>query len=945
MTFAPDIAQRMRAYLDEVGSHLADRPTALRADLLRQLESHLCEALRQRGGDNPTPADLDAVLAEMDPPDSYRLPTPDTTGDAPAGPWQTPATPPPATCPGRRGDTKWFALALTFLLLNGWGVWHLASRPNGTNPGASAAKLHRQPLQALAAGLVSYNDQDAAAVLKITFNAAPSTPSLRDAITVWRDANRTEPVAWQPVGDVTSASALIQTTSRVDAGERLVIAVAAGLAAADARVTGTAAEQQLAVDIADFFGLREIEPHSPALEPCRAVVSLGKPVDLREDVGTFVSSQPPIPLDITYHYAGCTVSGDFEPGKVYALTLRKGLRAADGTTLAADVTRRVVFPDRAPTVTVPANGRYLSPRGALDVPLLAMNVRECALALRRVLPGNVLFFANRTADAYTDGSDLAAALAAPAVTNRVALPESPNKEHAFRVNLRQLAGAEPRGVYLLSATYPTSRRETDTVNQLVVVTDLGITAKTARDGVLVWVNALRTAQPLADVTVVLHARNNQELGRARTDAQGLAFIACAASAAPELAPTLVIASQGDDLSYLTLDEPVPVEGRGGDPYLGDGYDAFVFSDRGVYRPGETVHAKALVRNRELTPPRPFPALFRVVRPDGKVFREFPVTLDATGAAELAAPLPDYLPTGRYTIKLVLPGTAKLLGETSVALEEFVPPQIAVSLAKLPNAVTATDTVDVAVSARHLFGRPAADLPVSASVYLHDVSFTPDGWKGYAFGDAEKAGIRQSTQLGDSRLDANGQAHFTLAPCGARPAAAALEATLCATVTDAGGRTVAVYGNTRVDVYPFYVGLKPARAGGHVKIGEPLSIAVAAVTPDGRARQPAAPLLATVERVHWTSVMKRSDGRYAWHSERVKTRVGTPQTVVLKEGLGSFAFTAEQTGEYLVTLTDPFSGTSTSLPLFAAAANAEWVDWARDKPAQAQLSLDRPEYAP
>ena len=95
--------------------------------------------------------------------------------------------------------------------------------------------------------------------------------------------------------------------------------------------------------------------------------------------------------------------------------------------------------------------------------------------------------------------------------------------------------------------------------------------------------------------------------------------------------------------------------------------------------------------------------------------------NARGAAEFALELPPYLPTGRYALRLVMPGTFTELGGAAVALEEFVPPQIAVTLAKLPERVKADEKLPAQVAARHLFGRPAAGLMASASVYLraHD----------------------------------------------------------------------------------------------------------------------------------------------------------------------------------------------------------------------------------
>lgn len=965
MTFAPEIARRIGAYLDAVDACAGGRPADVRADLRRQLESHVCEALRRRAGDAPTAADLEAVLAEMDPPDSYGPADAEPAG-IPGGsracaaargesseasfgdePWRRAAD---AQGRGRpRGERKWFLLAVCFLLLNGWAVWRLVGdRPTGARlasvagalPPATPAAARLQPLRLLAASQAAYDGASRTAVLRLSFSAAPAAPQLGTAVRLSRDEAARIPVSWEPVGAIGSPEVLIRTAEPVESGDHLVVTVGRGLVAADGATPASDAEQRMLVPVVNAFRIGSLETRSPSFEPACVQVAFGKPVDLAE-AAPFVSVQPPVRFDVASWWSGCTLAGDFQPGTRYTFTFRKGLRAADGSKLAEDAERQAVFPDRAAAVTIPAEGAYLSPQGSLNVPVLAVNVQACEVALRRLRPENVVFHANGLGG-IGDLSD-------PAVTNLVRLPARPNREHKFYVNLRTLAGGRPAGVYGLDVTLrqppPRPWYDDGRSERLVVVTDLGLSAKLGRDGVLAWVNSLAAGRPAGGAEVVLHARNNMELARGRADGDGLVFLPCRRDAPPEQQPSLVIARLGDDLSYLKIGG-IAVEGTQGDPYLGEGgCEAFLYADRGIYRPGETAYIEALVRDGRLEPPAPFPVLLRVCRPDGRVFRDLPATLSPRGAAGFSVELPPYLPTGRYDVQLVMPGTFRPLGRVGLALEEFVPPQIAVALDPLPARTNAGAKIEARVSARHLFGRPAAGLVASADVYLHDAPFRPDGFRGYTFGDAEKPSFRRSVPLGETRLDADGRAVFAIPPAGAVRPAGALRATLSATVQDSGGRPVSGHASTFVDAYPFYVGLRPEGGGRRAAVGRPFALDVAAVAPDGRAFQPDAPLLAAVERVEWTSVLRRENGRYAWQSERAKIKVGEPSKVALRDGAGTFAFTAPLAGEYVVTLADPFSGASSSLSLHAAAAGTQWVDWDRSQPARAKLVLDRESYAP
>ncbi len=162
-------------------------------------------------------------------------------------------------------------------------------------------------------------------------------------------------------------------------------------------------------------------------------------------------------------------------------------------------------------------------------------------------------------------------------------------------------------------------------SRLLVVTDLGIAARVFRGGALVWVNSLRTAEPAAGAAVTVFARNNQVLARGTTDERGLAQLEWPADeeigAVPDHGGT-------GGRPVLRGSEPARAwsraKGSAGARYPGAGeVEAAVFSDRGVYRPGETVFMQALVRDGQMRAPEPFPALLRVRRPDGRIFQDIP----------------------------------------------------------------------------------------------------------------------------------------------------------------------------------------------------------------------------------------------------------------------------------------------------------------------------------
>lgn len=1024
---------KVQAYLDAVAAQTAGRGEAARRELLQDLERHILESLERAGEGDPTPERLDAVLASMDPPESYGAGAEETTAaSAAAGAGCCGG---PAAARRGRGADRWFLLALAFLCVNAWGVWRIAGRraaeaapavvfsaeegvaltnkaplvwtftsamrpPAGGLPPVAfrppltglfewrtTRELTFAPSQPWTAGrayeaelsdlLVSESgspvgerlrrsrfrtaplallgavrksvEPDRSLVLELRFNA-PVRPAVAEDYVRLQLPGGKQTVSCRRIGDAVSSAVLLRTGPVMR--DSAVLTVRRGLPPAEGEI-GLAEEwsQEIAATT-ERLTFHRLRPASPAFEPCSVQVLFDDVIDPATAAGR-IAIDPAVKVTSQqldgWQDKGLALSGEFEPGRTYRLTLRAGLAGIGGARLPEDVTRTVLIPDRERSIAIAEEGQYLSPAGALTVPLSLMNVRKCDVYARPIPPQNLVFHAMREASRYShhygsDPDDHAEGLTAPAVKKTYELSDVRNREQRLAVRLPDLVEGAPRGAYLVSVESPNLR----SAHRVVYVTDLGLSARIAGHQALVWVNSLRTAKAAAGAEVVLYGQNNLPLAHGVTDADGTALLTFAPPA-PESAPFLVTAALGPDLSCLSLHGTEVAEDAEGVPsgraFLADRNEACVFTDRGVYRPGETVHAKALVRNRALEAPAAFPVVFRVVKPDGRLFREIPAMLDARGAAECEVRIPDYLPTGRHQVELSLPGTGTPLGSTTVAVEDFVPPQIEVKVVPPAGRVPASEAVAFTVKARHLFGRPAAGLSLTAGITFKPVAFASVRWPGYRFGDDTRPFERVYQPLGQEALDDEGAASFEKSAEAEWRPPAALEAVMGATVMEPNGRTVTASTSVPVDLYPHYIGLKPSREGGHLRVGERAGVAVAVVRPDGAATDPGAPLKVVLASQKWVSALRRDpDGTYRYRSDRVTTVV-REDTVRTAKGVADYAFTLPASGEYVLTVRDPVSDSAGSLHLFAAAADETWVDWSKENPESVGLSADREIYAP
>ena len=142
-----------------------------------------------------------------------------------------------------------------------------------------------------------------------------------------------------------------------------------------------------------------------------------------------------------------------------------------------------------------------------------------------------------------------------------------------------------------------------------------------------------------------------------------------------------------------------------------------------------------------------------------MYRDLPVEPDAFGAVSAEVKLPEFLPTGRYSLELAMPGTFTVLGETSVALEDFVPPQIRVDVQSATERGFVGDVSTFSVKSSYLFGRAAAGLKAKGAITFRAAPFAPPQWAGWQFGDEEKTFKPVYRQLGAQTLDEDGAAEF------------------------------------------------------------------------------------------------------------------------------------------------------------------------------------------
>ena len=561
-------------------------------------------------------------------------------------------------------------------------------------------------------------------------------------------------------------------------------------------------------------------------------------------------------------------------GTRYAVTVRSGLPSADGETLQSEVRLDIYVPDRAPFVGFQSDAYVMPATLTGGVPITSINASSAHIALYRIgdrgLAATVRsgVFLNAL-NAYS-AADVAAQQGEKLFEGDVDLAPGPlNDLVTTSIPVTDIMGAPEPGAYVLTARARSTAGEEwrDLATQWFIITDLGLSTVSGTDGLHAIVRQLSTAAPEAGVSLKLVAVNAEVLGEATTDAAGLAlFDPGLLRGRGGRAPQMLVAetASGDyafiDISRAAFD--LGDRGVAGRPAPGP-LDVYATTERGVYRPGETVFFTALLRDARANAMPGLPLTLSVERPDG-VLAETPVLKDqGAGSYFLALPLGEGAMRGAWTLKLGADAEAPPLAASTILVEDFEPERLAFELAAAEGALQADGPTTLAVTARYLYGAVAPDLTITGDVLVRPVS-TLKAYPGYVFGrldDGVEPDLRPLGTLGVT--DAEGKVQLALDPVEPPVTTRLVDARIILRLADASGRVVERSLVRPLPLNGQRIGLKPQfdMAEG-VPSGSAAGFDVIVIGPDG-AQSALAGLTYRLSRLDTTYQWYRTGDTWRW----------------------------------------------------------------------------------
>ncbi|MGD0867050.1 MAG: alpha-2-macroglobulin [Rhizomicrobium sp.] len=647
--------------------------------------------------------------------------------------------------------------------------------------------------------------------------------------------------------------------------------------------------------------------------------------------------------------------GGLDFNQTYNVTLKTGLPDSAGDKLVQEETVPVELRDKPALVRF--SGGIVLPRDNADgVPVTTVNIDKLKLEVIKVGDRLLSQIESGVVDQTTlytwDKTQIENNQGAVIWKGTMDVANVKNDSVVTLIPIRDILKDKKPGAYVLvardAAKAAQAEEATDDSGELasqwVIDSDIALTTFQGANGLSVFARSYASAKPMGGVKFTLVARDNNVVSTVTTDAQGRAdFDAGFFRGTGGDEPVVVMAYAGDDFSFLDLRRPafdLTDRGVGGRASPGP-VDAYLYTERGVYRPGETVQSVTMMRDR-VGAAVTAPVTLIADRPDGAEVARTTIAGAslAAGTATWALPLSKTAPHGRWQIAAYIDPKADPVGRVQFDVADFVPQKLKVTLTAEDAVLHPNSDLHVRAESRFLYGAPASGLTGEGEAHITtDPNPFPD-FSLYKFGRVDDTFSDVSVTLNVPVTDATGVTEVTGTIGELADTTLPLKAVVKVSIHEPGGRTTDKTIEIPVRTRDVAIGLRPDFDNDSVN--ENGKAGFEAIVVDGAGKRIAASGLTYTWVREDTTYQWFQDSNSQWKYQSVtRDRLITSGTLDIGTAAPAKLAQAFPWGAYRLTVTDPKSKASSSYRFYSGWAASS----AGDRPDRIPVAANKSSYKP
>ena len=335
----------------------------------------------------------------------------------------------------------------------------------------------------------------------------------------------------------------------------------------------------------------------------------------------------------------------------------------------------------------------------------------------------------------------------------------------------------------------------------LVASNIGIIVKSADESKL-WITTtdLVSSKPLGGVKVTAYNYQLQPIGQTTSDESGFAEVQLSGKA------YIIEAEKGFAVTHMKMRDHEKLLSRFdvGGKKISKGLKGYVYGERGVWRPGDTLHLTLIIEDKLHKLPESHPATMEFYTPEGQLFGSKTLRNGKDGfyAFEMATN-PDS-PTGSWNAVFTIGGAQF---QKKVPIETIKPNRLKINLSTDRETLTSGGDANISISSHWLTGPVASDLNGTVDIVLHKATLPFPEFRGYTFSNPLRQYTSENLAQIKFQLDTTGCASLSQEMPVAKDAPGMLKADLICKIAEPGGNSSIVANTVRFSTYSHYVGIE------------------------------------------------------------------------------------------------------------------------------------------
>ena len=630
------------------------------------------------------------------------------------------------------------------------------------------------------------------------------------------------------------------------------------------------------------------------------------------DLANYIQLDPVIKFSTELTETGFTIhSSHFNIDKAYQLTIKKGLLGQIGGTLTEDYIKNLAFGTLEPGISFQNNkGIYLSGKGEKNIEVRITNVAKVKLIISRIYENNLLsaqkngYYPKEKEDGntYDENTEFTAGDVIYEKEVDTKLLSKYGSSRLLHLDMENIL-SDFKGIYhiMIRSTKDYWVRD----SRFLSLSDIGLIAKEGANDLVVFTNSIQSASPLKGVNMVAYGANNQILGMATTNEQGVADIKYQRREFAGFKPALIVAKTADDFNYLPLASTKVNTSRfdvGGNTLNATGMAAYIYAERDIYRPGEKINYSVIVRDYNWKSPGEIPLKLKFLLPNGKELKTIRKNLNDQGSMDGSIELPVTTITGTYSLE-VYSSNDILLSSQPFHVEEFVPDRIKVTARLNKDFYEPGNTAELKIQAVNFFGPPAAGRNYECEIQLKQKTFNAKKFNTYSFSLTNQKSFHDKvTREGKTNEAGEASEKFLIEELFRN--VGLLQADFYSTVFDETGRPVSRLTSANIYTQQVYFGIADDGSW-YYPMNQPVAFHLIALDKN----QAVVTSIATVSVIkhEYRTVISKSGSYFRYESQKEDKLISSAMVKVNGEQT-SYAFVPRTAGEYELRVSIPGSNT-------------------------------------